>query len=72
MPVIREGQEVSEGEVIGFSGQTGKTDGSHLHSEMREGDRLVDPLRFLPKQPDKVAKEEVGACDGDVESTRTK
>src|SRR5687768_2692241 len=31
---VREGLVVAQGEVIGFSGQTGKTDGPHLHFEM--------------------------------------
>ena len=50
--------------MIGYSGLTGKTDGPHLHFEMREGETLVDPLRFLPTQTDMRANDETGACNG--------
>jgi hypothetical protein len=59
---VTAGQEVSQGEVIGYGGQTGKTDGPHLHFEMNRGETLVDPLRFLPKSPDLPGQQESTAC----------
>jgi murein DD-endopeptidase MepM/ murein hydrolase activator NlpD len=42
------GQEVVQGEVIGWVGMTGYTTGPHLHFEVRAGGEFVDPLEFLP------------------------
>ncbi len=41
------GQAVVGGSRIGAVGSTGRSTGPHLHFEVRERGRLVDPLRFL-------------------------
>ena len=38
-------QQVSQGDVIGMVGATGRTTGPHLHYEVRRFGRSVDPLR---------------------------
>ena len=38
------GSDVSKGEVIGYSGNTGFSTGPHLHFETRVGGRAVDPF----------------------------
>ena len=41
------GNDVREGNVIGYVGCTGLCTGPHLHFEVREGGVPVDPLRYL-------------------------
>ena len=41
------GQTVEQGELLGLGGTTGKSDGMHLHFEVRQDQGLVDPLRLL-------------------------
>ncbi len=43
------GQEVKQGDKIGEIGNTGKSDGNHVHFEVRKGTRRVDPAPFLYK-----------------------
>lgn len=44
---VKKGQRVSQGDIIGYLGNTGKTTGPHLHYEVYLGTSLIDPLRFL-------------------------
>jgi murein DD-endopeptidase MepM/ murein hydrolase activator NlpD len=41
-------QEVSQGELIGYSGCTGYCTGPHVHFEVRVNGTPVDPLGYLP------------------------
>ena len=41
------GQNVNEGEVIGYVGCTGLCTGPHLHFEVRESGAAVNPLKYL-------------------------
>jgi murein DD-endopeptidase MepM/ murein hydrolase activator NlpD len=45
-PGIREGVQVSQGDLIGFVGNTGRSTGSHLHFEIVSGGKAVDPLSY--------------------------
>lgn len=44
---IQEGDNVAQGEVIGFMGSTGRSTGTHLHYEVRVDGDPVDPKSFL-------------------------
>ena len=41
------GDQVSQGQVIAYSGNTGNSTGPHLHFGIMEGDTWVDPLNYL-------------------------
>jgi len=44
---VREGQQVSRGDVVSSVGATGKVTGPHLHFEVYVDGQLVDPLEYL-------------------------
>ena len=45
---VNAGQEVSQGQVIGWCGSTGNSTGAHIHYSMYKNGSLTDPLPFLP------------------------
>jgi len=45
--VVRMGQEVRRGQVIGYMGSSGLSTGPHLHYEVGIGTNVVDPKQFL-------------------------
>jgi murein DD-endopeptidase MepM/ murein hydrolase activator NlpD len=45
--VVKEGQEIRRGQVIGFSGNTGRSSNPHLHYEVIQDGRKVDPEKFF-------------------------
>ena len=47
--IAKEGQRVSQGDLIGLMGRTGHATGTHLHFEIRKGNGTVDPLFYMPK-----------------------
>jgi murein DD-endopeptidase MepM/ murein hydrolase activator NlpD len=46
--LVREGQRVARGEIIGRVGSTGRVTGPHLHFEIRKNNLAQDPMRYLP------------------------
>lgn len=46
--LVKEGQTVKKGDVIGHMGRTGRATGNHLHFEVRNTRGPVDPLHYLP------------------------
>jgi len=49
--LVRRGQIISRGEVIGLVGSTGVSTGPHLHYEIRINGKRVDPMNYLQQKP---------------------
>jgi murein DD-endopeptidase MepM/ murein hydrolase activator NlpD len=47
-PLVRAGEFVLPGATLGIAGCTGWCTGTHLHFELRDHGRPIDPLSFLP------------------------
>ncbi len=46
--LVREGQDVTKGDIVARVGATGNATGAHLHFEIRENGKPVNPLIHLP------------------------
>ena len=45
--VVKPGDVVQKGQLIGYVGSTGNTSGNHLHLEFRRDHVTVDPLEYI-------------------------
>ncbi len=52
--LVREGDAVARGQVIGTIGESGRTTGANLHFEVRRDNTARNPLAYLPR-PDQTA-----------------
>ena len=48
---VREGERVTQGQLIGYIGATGRATGPHLHWSLKWQDARLDPLLLLPPMP---------------------
>lgn len=48
--LVKEGDEVAQGDVVARVGSTGGARQPHLHFEVRQREEPVDPARYLPKR----------------------
>jgi murein DD-endopeptidase MepM/ murein hydrolase activator NlpD len=44
---VTRGQQVTRGQVIGMTGNTGRSNGAHAHWEMTVNGEWIDPVDFL-------------------------
>lgn len=47
--LVRQGQNLEYGQVLGTMGDSGRATGVHLHFEVRKGRQPLDPLAVLPR-----------------------
>lgn len=47
--LVAPGQEVEDGDMLGYMGQTGDSTGYHLHFEVRQDDVPINPLPYLSR-----------------------
>ena len=45
---VSEGTEVTKGQLVGYTGDSGRATGPHLHYELWEGSSRADPLDYYP------------------------
>lgn len=45
--LVKKGDKVKRGQVIGASGNSGWSTGPHLHYEIKKGDQFVDPIAYI-------------------------
>jgi murein DD-endopeptidase MepM/ murein hydrolase activator NlpD len=68
---IRAGRSVRQGQTVGYVGMTGLATGPHLHFEVRQGGKAVNPLKVIPPRAEPVAKKNLPAFNALKESYLT-
>jgi len=53
--LVKVGQTVRRGEMIGLVGSTGRSTGNHLHYEIRVADQAINPLLFMAPGDEQLA-----------------
>ncbi len=53
-PGVRSGRTVRQGQTVGYVGTTGDATGPHLHFEIRQAGKPVNPLKVIPPRAEPV------------------
>lgn len=48
---VERGDVVQKGDLVGLMGNSGRSTGVHLHFELRKGEKVLNPLDWLPTTP---------------------
>lgn len=64
--LVKEGQRVEAGQVIGLIGNTGHSFGAHLHFEIRINGRPTDPVPYLRRHGVDIPRQVEAIFTGDV------
>jgi murein DD-endopeptidase MepM/ murein hydrolase activator NlpD len=48
--LVKKGDKVPLGAIIGLSGNTGRSTAPHLHFEMRKDGQAVDPMQIIQQK----------------------
>ncbi len=62
---VQEGQRVAAGQVIALSGNTGHSTAPHLHYQIQQGEKTLDPLDYHQVQRRKLSADELAAFRAD-------
>ncbi len=52
---VKKGERVTKGQCIAYAGQSGNASGVHLHFEVRQGTKPVDPARWFGRRGRSIA-----------------
>lgn len=63
---VRPGQKVTAGQRIGLSGNTGRTTAPHLHYQLENGRRVIDPVNYHRITQRSVSAGDMDAFQNDV------
>lgn len=64
---VSAGQRVEVGDIIGLTGNTGRSYGAHLHFEVRYNDTAIDPLPWLEEHANRHYTDEERATVAELE-----
>ncbi|MDF1562473.1 MAG: M23 family metallopeptidase [Deltaproteobacteria bacterium] len=58
---LRPGQKVKQGEVVAYSGNTGRSTAPHLHYQLQKGKKIVDPFEHHRTRHDRLPEAQQAA-----------
>lgn len=58
---VRKGRRVSQGDIIGWVGSTGRSTGPHLDYRVKQGGRFVNPLKLVMPREKSVPEDDLEA-----------
>jgi murein DD-endopeptidase len=68
---IKVGSKIAKGQVIGESGNTGHSFAPHLHYQLMQGEKLLDPFKVQETYKKSIAPDQKAALDAQVRRLET-